>query len=1099
MLPNNTEERHSAFKYDVFISYCHRGPDKAVAERLQNALEHYRIPREIQKKTGRKRIGPVFRDQTELGVASDLFNEIESALLQSEYLLLVCSPRYVQSYWCQKEVETFLKHRDSDHILTVLIEGTPEESFPASLLEYGEPLAADLRADTEKQILKNVRLQSTRIAAPLLNCSYDELYQRFKVYRMRRIAAAAGIVAAVSLAVGAVTIHQNIQINRNYRNMQRNQSLYLADTVQELLEHGDRETALLVALEALPKSADASDRPYVAEARIALERALYSYQQDSFYNLNPLKILEQDTPLGDIIESCEEEHVLLTSDPDGNLYLWDTQNCQPIRSLPGQDYRSATFIGKNRLLVAAKQSLFCYQYRTGELLWQWQPDDCTSLLWEYDPTSDRVFCAVDETEADPEDFTTFYMNQLCWIDAEGTVTELDLHESIPRRTIDDRVYSRMIALSPDGSRVLWAAKETLHNGTSDDLFHFYLADTATGEILEHSTDIYTYTQFLDCITWIDNSHYALIKTVDGIPAAMGVGLDQHWELSVWETGAPEPLFRYEDISKGLYEHTDIQVLSGDHKKYGPVTLLSVVYDNVAVCLNAETGQRYSRVEDRSAIVSNHLTDVNSTQVIITQDGYVFRTKPTVDFVFQPQLTHDHYRLDLDPLYHCIWIDGKAFLFTKKHAYCYAGVSDSTGVPLESSVRSCKFTEDGTHMLLNFYNNEIAVCSTSDFSVCWKDQAFYDSIYGELTSALLPNGNVVYISPEQASLRCNSLDGKNPVSLDLQYEPGYGGRLALSPAGEHSALIRAANTIYYHEDSFLNTEDLESTVLWLADTQNLEISRQWTLEQLLDALPDELNLWGDSEIRIFSPRMCADESWFLIPVAVLQDAYDLPPGVSPKQALYMLRWSAEDSTLHLLPEELTANAAQEAAWVNYFENDGWMAEDGRIVLYDTVKCALCVIDPVQEQILQEIPLDALGCNEVTFTPDGQALVFQNALKQLCVYNLEQKEYSMAGGDKLDVSLTFDFYENGDLLVAQGMLAPFYSQTTSFYRQESPNVYTKETSVSYSVGSNGTVIVTNINGSCYGYQLKSYDEVIATAKKILAGRTLTDIERRTYLVD
>ena len=38
------------YKHDIFISYKHEALDKAVAARLQKSLEHYKIPKEIQKK-----------------------------------------------------------------------------------------------------------------------------------------------------------------------------------------------------------------------------------------------------------------------------------------------------------------------------------------------------------------------------------------------------------------------------------------------------------------------------------------------------------------------------------------------------------------------------------------------------------------------------------------------------------------------------------------------------------------------------------------------------------------------------------------------------------------------------------------------------------------------------------------------------------------------------------------------------------------------------------------------------------------------------------------------------------------------------------------
>ncbi len=52
--------------YDAFISYRHSPVDSRVAAQIQRGLERFHVPRAIRKRTGRRRIGPVFRDKEEL-------------------------------------------------------------------------------------------------------------------------------------------------------------------------------------------------------------------------------------------------------------------------------------------------------------------------------------------------------------------------------------------------------------------------------------------------------------------------------------------------------------------------------------------------------------------------------------------------------------------------------------------------------------------------------------------------------------------------------------------------------------------------------------------------------------------------------------------------------------------------------------------------------------------------------------------------------------------------------------------------------------------------------------------------------------------------
>jgi hypothetical protein len=72
--------------YNAFISYKHAELDNKIAAQIEKDLEHYNIPRKLQKKTGYKRIERIFRDKDELPITSNLSGTIEEALLNSEYL-----------------------------------------------------------------------------------------------------------------------------------------------------------------------------------------------------------------------------------------------------------------------------------------------------------------------------------------------------------------------------------------------------------------------------------------------------------------------------------------------------------------------------------------------------------------------------------------------------------------------------------------------------------------------------------------------------------------------------------------------------------------------------------------------------------------------------------------------------------------------------------------------------------------------------------------------------------------------------------------------------------------------------------------------------
>ena len=124
-------------KYDAFISYRHVKPDSEIATKLHKKLESYRLPKDVAKKVGQKSLKRVFRDEAELAVSDDLAESIEEAIYNSKYLIAICSPEYLESRWCMKEIETFLEKSDRKHILLVLANGEPDNAFP-EILTYDE-------------------------------------------------------------------------------------------------------------------------------------------------------------------------------------------------------------------------------------------------------------------------------------------------------------------------------------------------------------------------------------------------------------------------------------------------------------------------------------------------------------------------------------------------------------------------------------------------------------------------------------------------------------------------------------------------------------------------------------------------------------------------------------------------------------------------------------------------------------------------------------------------------------------------------------------------------------------------------------------------
>ncbi|MFE5394364.1 TIR domain-containing protein [Streptomyces sp. NPDC056568] len=106
-----------AHRHDVFISYSHQ-LDDGPATAFQAAVEHFGRP------FYRSRDLRVFRDKTNLSASPHLWADIEEALGQSAWLIVMASPKAAESAWVRKEIAWWLENRGSDRILIALTAGT---------------------------------------------------------------------------------------------------------------------------------------------------------------------------------------------------------------------------------------------------------------------------------------------------------------------------------------------------------------------------------------------------------------------------------------------------------------------------------------------------------------------------------------------------------------------------------------------------------------------------------------------------------------------------------------------------------------------------------------------------------------------------------------------------------------------------------------------------------------------------------------------------------------------------------------------------------------------------------------------------------------
>ena len=313
-------------RYDAFISYRHCELDSFISENLHKKLENYRMPSSVIKNLSpaKQKIERVFRDEAELPLSQNLSDPITAALDNSEFLIVICTPRLRQSQWCMKEIETFVATHDREHVLLVLAEGEPDESFPEILLHEErtvkdadgnevtvtlerEPLAADCRADNNRQRLKKLDNVVLKLCAAMFGLNYDDLRQRHRQRLVRRRIALASIAFAIVAAFAVTCLFFLVRISRQNKVIADKYAGAMAEASGDLLSVGLLKDSLYSVRSTLP---DDPSSGYNANAYNALCAALAPYEiANCYYPVSDVVIPRS----AETVELSEDKSVMLVN------------------------------------------------------------------------------------------------------------------------------------------------------------------------------------------------------------------------------------------------------------------------------------------------------------------------------------------------------------------------------------------------------------------------------------------------------------------------------------------------------------------------------------------------------------------------------------------------------------------------------------------------------------------------------------------------------------------------------------------------------------------------------------------------------------------
>lgn len=291
--------------YWCFISYRHADnheQDREWASWLHREIERYDIPAELvgeKLKDGTAisaRIYPVFRDEDSLAADDDLAVSIAQALDDSRFLVVLCSPRAVESRYVAQEIRTFKANSgNAGRIIPAIIAGEPgdpgRECFPEPLRHavradgtldssiIADPLAADFRvkddrfpyegftsAEAYRLRLKQegklsrreikrraedyeYRLQRAKlkVIAGILDVTLDELLDRDKAHRLRQARKRARnltIVSTIVVVLALVAVWLGIVADARRREVQVSLARAHRSEAVRLIEDGRSGRAL---------------------------------------------------------------------------------------------------------------------------------------------------------------------------------------------------------------------------------------------------------------------------------------------------------------------------------------------------------------------------------------------------------------------------------------------------------------------------------------------------------------------------------------------------------------------------------------------------------------------------------------------------------------------------------------------------------------------------------------------------------------------------------------------------------------------------------------------------------------------------------------
>lgn len=160
----------------------------------------------------------------------------------------------------------------------------------------------------------------------------------------------------------SVFIAQNIRIRQMRWKMLENQSRFIAETANKLVDEGDSYTARRLLLEVMPSNLKHKDKPLTREVENALSKACYYHSS----------ILRGHTGIVNTATFSPDGRFVVSSSCDSTIKIWDVESSRLINTLKGHNdiinYADFSPDGKRIVSGSDDKTVKIWDAETGQVL-----------------------------------------------------------------------------------------------------------------------------------------------------------------------------------------------------------------------------------------------------------------------------------------------------------------------------------------------------------------------------------------------------------------------------------------------------------------------------------------------------------------------------------------------------------------------------------------------------------------------------------------------------------------------------------------------------------------------------------------------------------